>query len=292
MVPVKREPSVGNPPAGAPAAWSALPHRESGDDYSPAGTGILDSALAASRPWNDEQWNDSSGSSSEGTDVSDMGFEMDFDSGFDSGSDTTFSESGTSVEGGAAAASTTNSGDAATGPPMGYSLLPLDQLTPTEYLSDAAAAASAHAGSSDRWLMDAAPAATHRPGSLPVPHVPVASAAPALPLDATVSSASSVPPPSKRAARRAGHEKGDGEPRKPATAGHLPRHHPLVGLAGKVQGAVDEPLVCPLCNRHCEEHHRLGFHCEYCSRPLHCVAFIQHYWYSGCSPTRVCANSW
>lgn len=55
----------------------------------------------------------------------------------------------------------------------------------------------------------------------------------------------------------------DVEAPRPATARHLPRHHPLVGLAGKLQGATDEPLVCPLCNRGCEEHHRLGFHCEY-----------------------------
>lgn len=54
----------------------------------------------------------------------------------------------------------------------------------------------------------------------------------------------------------------DVEAPRPATARHLPRRHPLVGLAGKVQGATDEPLVCPLCNRGCEEHHRLGFHCE------------------------------
>ncbi len=54
-----------------------------------------------------------------------------------------------------------------------------------------------------------------------------------------------------------------GEALQPATARHLPRHHPLVGLAGKIQSVVDAPLVCPMCSRHCEGHQRLGFHCEY-----------------------------
>ena len=52
-----------------------------------------------------------------------------------------------------------------------------------------------------------------------------------------------------------------------------PTMSPKIGLAGLINTG-DEPIVCPLCERGCEQHHRLGFHWgkfgytgpPYCSR--------------------------
>jgi hypothetical protein len=251
-----------------PAPWlgfSTLPlddcNADTVDAYVDTRGSVIDEPFAKT------QWTtvwDEAGSSSEGTEQDDAGFALHFDcEEFDSGSDSTvFSHS------------TAQPAAAELGPPLptySYAMF-WDEAGSSSECTDQD---DAGYGFESRELASVALAPTQAPTvwtqtQTQTQKQSMLACTQKVDAKPTPAPAAFLPAANRTGSREqqhAGHraaqpQSKDAETLQPATARHLPRHHPLVGLAGKIQSVVDAPLVCPMCNRHCEEHQRLGFHCE------------------------------